>query len=95
MHALIHMQPLNWRRQPIEQYPAKLVAILPRDAQPHLVCGSWELDKTKEMPYYARVWADGRHGGDYEVDLDPPSTKQRYLTSITFVQHLTVLPRRD
>jgi hypothetical protein len=76
-------------------YPVKMVGTLPRDAMPHSIGGSWELNKKKEMPYFCRVWADGRFGGDFEVLVDAPTNKLRYLDSITFYQSLTVLPRRD
>lgn len=92
--AVIHMQPLDARRNPME-YPAKRVAMVPRDAQPHRVGGVWALNNKKEMPYFVRVWADGKFGGDFEVDVDPSQDKLRYLDSITFYQMLTVLPRRD
>lgn len=92
-NAIIHMQPLDAHRQPMG-YPAKMVGTLPRDSMPHRIGASWDLNNKKEMPYFVRVWADGRHGGDFEVDLDAPTDSLRYLDSITFYQMLTVLPRR-
>lgn len=92
MNALIHMQPLNARRQPV--YQRKLVGTLPRDAQPHQISGEWELDRTKEMPYYVRVWADNGRGFDFEFDGTAPE-RFRKLASITVTQILTVQPRRQ
>lgn len=92
MKAIIHMQPLDARRQPM--YPVKQVAVVERGETPHRVGGSWALNRKKEMPYFVRVWADGKFGGDFEVDLDAPTNNLRFLNSITFYQMLTVLPRR-
>lgn len=89
--ALIHMQPLSVRRKPI--YERKFVGTIPRDAQPHRISGEWELDPTKEMPHYVRVWADDR-GYDFEVEAAAPE-RLRGLNSIMFHQILTVLPRKS
>lgn len=93
-HALIHMQPLNARRQPILKH--KFVGTLPRDGEPHRISGHWDLDKEApgiEMPYYVRVWADDK-SKDFEIVCAPP-THLRHLNSITFTQDLAVLPRRQ
>lgn len=92
MHAMIHMQPLDARRQPCA--PVQFVGTVPRDAQPHRVGAAWNTEHLKEQPYFVRVWADRRHGGDFEVECVGPS-KLRKLNSVTFYQHLTVLPRRQ
>lgn len=88
-HAIVHMQPLNVRREPM--YPAKFVGTVPRDAEPHRISGAWPLNREKEMPHYVRVWADNR-SKDFEVDCAAPE-RLRFLDGITFYQDLTVLPR--
>lgn len=92
MHAVIHMQPLDARRQPIPGYARKrLAATVPRDAQPHRVGESWELDASREMPYFVQVWADDR-SIIREIDCAGPAS-MRKLKNITFYMMLTVLPR--
>lgn len=92
MHAVIRMQPLDAKRQPIDGYPIKRLAdTVPRDGEPHRVGESWELDPQKEMPYFVRVWADDRCI-DTEIDCAGPSHMRR-LNSVTFYMMLTVLPR--
>lgn len=90
MHAVIHMQPLDANRRPCG-YPVQRVGTVPRDAQPHRVGGVWELDRTREMPYVVRVWADDRYI-DREIEAAGPN-HMRFLDSITFYMLLTVLPR--
>lgn len=90
MNAIIRMQPLNVRRKPC--YPLQIVGTVPRDEQPHRVSGTWELDDSREMPHYVRVWADDGRGFDFEVDAAAPAN-WRFLKSITFYQDLKVMPR--
>lgn len=94
MNAIIHMQPLNVRRQPIPGLATKRCeATIPRDAQPHIVGNFWDLDAAEnpEMPYYMQIWADGGKPIIREIDCAGPS-KLRFLNSITFWMWLTVLP---
>ena len=92
MHAIVHMQPLDARRNPITGYPRKrLRESVPRDGEPHRVGESWELDAAREMPYYVQVWADDR-SIVREIDCVGPE-KLRNLNSITFYMMLTVLPK--
>lgn len=92
MHALIHMQPLGVNRQPIPGYPVKRLAqTVPRDGQPHRIGESWQLDPSKEMPYFVRIWADDR-SIVREIECAGPA-HLRKLNSITFHMDLTVLPR--
>jgi len=90
-HAIIHMQPLNARRQPCG-YPIKrLSQTVPRDGEPHRIGEMWELDPTREMPYYCRIWADDK-SIVREIQAAWPE-RLRKLGSITFYMALTVLPR--
>jgi len=92
-HAIIHMQPLNARRQPMG-YPIKRNAqTVPRDGEPHRVGDVWELDRTLEHPYFCRVWADDKHI-DLEIDCAGPAS-MRHLSSVTFYTDLRVLPRKQ
>ncbi len=91
MNALIRMQPLDVKRQPL--YPMQLVGTVPRDAQPHRVGGVWELDPKKEMPYFVRVFADNK-SIIREIQAEGPS-HLRKLNSVTFYMDLTVLPRKS
>jgi hypothetical protein len=91
-HAIIHMQPLDARRQPIPGYEMKRNAkTVPRDGQPHQVGESWQLDPKKEMPYFCRIWADDKSIVREILAVGPE--KLRHLNSITFYMDLTVLPR--
>lgn len=95
MYAIIHMRPLDAKRQPIDEYPIKRVAIIPRDGELHQVAGAWELNKEKEIPYFVQVWADGKGGKVFEMECDPPTNKLRFLDGITCYMLLRVPPRRN
>jgi hypothetical protein len=101
------MQPLGPNRKPCG-LTRIYVGTVPRDAMPHVIRGSWDLDlyqeingvrfkigpAFKEAPYWCRVWADDTSYADYQIRHAGPA-HLRTLNSLTFEMDLIVLPRRS
>jgi hypothetical protein len=91
VHAIIHMVPLDAKRQPLCK--PILAGSIPRDGAPHRVAISLEKTTIKTFPHYVFVYADGntKRGGVFECDTAAPE-KLRALEHLTLYQMLAVNP---
>lgn len=91
MQAVVHMQPLDERRNPIGK--PMFAGMTPRDGVTRQLSIAVDLDPYGcRMPFYLRVWADGKHGGDFEIDVAPPE-RLRKLNGVTCAMWLAVNPK--
>ena len=92
MKAVVYMQPLDAKRQPL--MPAQIAGVVPRDGQHHRVSITLEKTTLKTFPHYVFVFADGdtKRGGVFECDCAAPE-KLRALDSVTLYQLIAVNPR--